>query len=796
MTQLKVKASSKPSTQNSKKNGGSLNVKPTTALGRFNHTFFEGSGVNQSIMMAGMAALGMGGAYGVVNKLMPTMRQAAGLPLAAMRSLWGKKSKDSNDDDTGIVSGAIAKNRATEASRGIRTLTKVTKKGFADVLKAMGAAPGQTKKKKSLWEMLTDAITGGLSKGGGVPFLGGGSFLWRMLKYVGIGFLGNAFLGSIRNGLGINSTTTGGRAARFAGDAIITNYALSQGKNAYKTYTGAKTAQAEARFAKALAGGHKVLSNGRKVKTALAFTRTGIKAAGLATATATSAWTLGLSFLIEEAVMNLVVDPLINRYIRTRPEMRTITATAASHARGGKLTVEDQKQLDYYYANTGGGMAVTDNLMEIAIVGSSLLFGNHYRGDQSKWTDEEKTNLKRLEQVRDSLFKKKDPKAKAYANKVEEYIRAVNESHLYDQWNAEIEYTKGTQNVLKTARNMTPAQNIVASLTGQPTQDKLYAYGMARLYNLDLGQDYNGAYNNKNYLEKAQLLYNTAATRHYQQFLDKTVNDLGITNLQLLGNNTYKEFTKAVGGTGEHTFLKNANKFYGQTRKANELLTATGKSRQELIDTFGQQPLAIQQALLMTNLRNPSASSDEYNTMASQVTSSEWNQLVLDSLHSTDVLRRAEIGTALDPNKTLTKDTLKKLQRGLDWNDDISTFKFGEHLSVDNAFADSVVSELGKMQNGKVDEKAAESTIVHQETTDLISAQNQLDFHIAQLTSILTGQKLETLESSGNPVGEVTQSDISSSSSSPSGPGAIKQYLSKIENLQTNYSGKISELGD
>ena len=117
MTQLKVKASSKPSTQNSKKKGGSLNVKPTTALGRFNHTFFEGSGVNQSIMMAGMAALGMGGAYGVVNKLMPTMRQAAGLPLAAMRSLWGKKSKDSNDDDTGIVSDAIAKNRATDRER-------------------------------------------------------------------------------------------------------------------------------------------------------------------------------------------------------------------------------------------------------------------------------------------------------------------------------------------------------------------------------------------------------------------------------------------------------------------------------------------------------------------------------------------------------------------------------------------------------------------------------------------------------------------------------------------------------
>ena len=780
MTQLKVKASSKPSTQNNKaKNTG---PKPTTALGKFNHTFFEGSGVNQSIMMAGMAALGMGGAYGVVNKLMPTMRQAAGLPLSAIHSLWGKKGKDSSNDDTGVVSGAIAKNRATEASRGIRTLTKVTKKGFADVLKAMGAVPGQTKKKKSLWEMLTDAITGGGGAGGPKIIPGGGSILGWLVKNAIIMWGFNTINSNFRRWLGTEPETPQQSAARAVGDWVQGRYVISKTKGAYKSTVAAEEA---ARRLPAL----QRLSRTKKIaKISVAGTKLAARGVGLATAAGTSVYTAGLSFLVEEAIMNWIVDPIIDsavaRYIRwtLKPyELPLYGAMRDQYNKGGVGSIDHNLALhNMRLLEQAGG--VSSEAWRVTKAGFRLadyaLFTDNTQAPEAVFPDEVTPAQKEaLEEKRKELafWKQEQDKGTIGAgrklSKVQNELIQLNQSINDKNW---VGY--------KTINEYNNEDFALNYIKNEEIHDLAMLRAIAGLGKSSRARDalYNetawGTYENR---YKAALLKNSILGKY-----DAAGGWEGI--------NTKEKFAKFIQDTtGYHdrTWGNQVwNWIFGGKSTARHITRSrphdNPKNLKEKAENFVWD-LEFDQSTAFETIKNAKTDEERDKLIAFAGINAHKNK-------KTDEKTYTNAG-ASQGMATLLTDSDKNRE---EYRYGADTSEFDDNLDIlkDGGALDKVVTDISKAENAESVSEHDKDAIVHQETTDLISAENQVAYRLGELTSLLTGKELVTQGQSGNEKDLSPTGDLSSSLTLGGSPGAVQQYIAKIENLQTNYTGKMSEL--
>lgn len=202
-------------------------------------------------MDAGIENLALSAAFGPAgvllgkawraSKIWPTAK--AGLKMAG--TLFGKKGSSGGGNGNDGVTGAVAWNEAEMARAPLIKLTKITEKGFKDVLAAIGGGkPKEKKDEKSLLEKAggwIKGLLGGLLKKA-LPWLGalgaglfGAHYLHKLGdKYLGDGggtaaVMGGASMAS-QVGKGLQNWGTGLAAARGASKGAISAYSAAAKK--------------------------------------------------------------------------------------------------------------------------------------------------------------------------------------------------------------------------------------------------------------------------------------------------------------------------------------------------------------------------------------------------------------------------------------------------------------------------------------------------------------------------------------------------------------------------------------
>ena len=740
MAKLHVSSSSKPKNQGNNKSFKSGN----------SNSWWSGSGVKPSVAMAGLAALGIGGAFPLVSKVIAPTVGGIGKSFASLFGSNGSKSSSTQNDTT---SGAIEKNRATAANSSINNLTKVTKKGFADVLKAMGAKEDPKKKKKSLWEMLTGALFGGgLKMPRILPVGGGGGLLKNLFKWGGIGLLSNYLGHGIRSALGIQDDNRGERVAHFIGDTISGGLAYSRGKAKYASTLN------KLNRAKNIKNAQKALQTGKGIAKTGKLAMMGLRGSALVASAGTAAATFGLSLLVEEVIMQAVVDPLIHRYIRNQNKVAE-QANYENFKRNGyslSLSSPNDSIKAIQTVAAGGGTLST----------MSKFWGTFTATDKDKvwmpYNDTPKEIHEQVAQLEAEASKETDITKK---RKILDQRDKLYDRYYYrtDRKNANDKISVlGVKNLLDTKDDVISPESVIG--LAYSLGNKGDAKEATKLVNT----------NKKTMGALALLMQNAAANR-----VMKDYNELGGWE-----NMSSKEASKFVRRTFGYdgSYYNNALAKKGILSMKEDTLQQKADKIKNLISTGDKEYVN-----LGIDMLNSLSEQERLKVFASRAQKLSDDKDYFDKLglsnntaknlkkQYSNIINTGYLEGGTGPNQSIAALTANAL------SDDLKEF------SSENMVA--------RAQN-LAEEKASEGTLTHTETTDLLSAQNQLDYHIVELTSALTGKKVETAEASGN---EIPQGSLSLSNNqtpvNSGSSGAFASYMQKLKNLQSPY-GYGQKLGN
>lgn len=727
MAKLHVSSSSKPKNQGNNKSfksGG--------------NSWWSGSGVKPSVAMAGLAALGIGGAFPLVSKVIAPTVGGIGKSFASLFGSNGSKNRSTQNDTT---SGAIEKNRATAANSSINNLTKVTKKGFADVLKAMGAKEDPKKKKKSLWDMLMSglgSVFGGSGGGFKMPTilpLGGGGFLKTILKWSGIGILSNYLGHNIREALGIHDSNRGEKVAHFVGDTISGGIALNRGKAKYISTLN------KLNRAKNIKNIKNVVKTGK-------LATLGLRGTALAASAGTAATTFGLSLLVEEVVMQGVVNPIIHHVIRKQNQAEELAGYAKYRKNNYSMpfgSVQDNLQAVRTIAHGGGGLSLVDR-------GWSHLM----TADKDKvWMPLDSTPKEIREQVAQLNTDVQKETDLAKKRKLLDQRDKLYKKYFYRTTLAIATDDKGVESF----------KNLIDMNDETVSPEKL------------IGEGYNA--------DKSSI-------RHLIDTSKKTQGAL-VALLQNAAANRVLEDYKKSGGW-ENMSTKEALKYAGRTFGYNSAYYNNPLAIQGIKElpenTLKQKAIKIkqlfstgQESLKKTGLEmlNSLSESDRIKVFASQAAHEWGDEDYFKSLNLPDAVEKQ-----LKKQYSRIRNTGHlEYVGGLGY--DYENLKI--RAASDNLEEYTPENMAARAQNVKPEEKEDElkKALTHTETTDLLAAQNQLDQHLVELTGILSGREVQTIGLSGNEMPEQGGLSLQQTSTTLSGPSAFADYMQKLKNLQSPY---------
>ena len=627
--------------------------------------------------------------------------------------------------------------------------------------------------------MLTDAITGGGAGGGGPKFIpAGGSILGWLVRNALVMWGFNTINSNFRRLIGTEPDTPQQAASRAVGDWVQGRYVISKTKQAYKSTVAAEEA---ARRLPAL----QRLSRTKKIaKITVAGTKLAARGVGLATASATSVATFGLSFAVEEALMNWVIDPIIDsavsRYVRwtLKPYELPLYATIRDqHAKGGYKNVDPNIALHNMrlIEQAGGVSSKTWRGIKSTVRGwDYALFTDKTQAPEALYPDEvTPAQMEALTEKRNEL----------------------------DYWKKELE--KGTP---QAGRNVARVQNELYSLNKKINGQNYHGYKTLNEY---LTEGYAKDYINNNKDQSLAMLRGIAglgpSSDVYKELYEKT------------SYGEKEDFAKAAylknTGLGLYDKYKNEDKLKTREDFDKFIEETTGYHDRSWLNQTWHALLGdwshITRKRPHKNPKNLKERAENY------VWDLEFDH---DSAYKTfnsaneEERQKLTAFAAINANRNLKTDEKQYKNAGAsdglatnlarykrndkDYNHGVDISKYDDNLDIvmDGGALDKAASDIAKAENVENVGESGKDVIVHKETTDLISAENQVAYRLGELTSILSGRDLVTQGQSGNEKAISPTGDISSSLTLGGNPGALHQYIAKLENLQTNYAGKMSDL--